>query len=188
MTFDRIAAFAVRPAATLAIGCWAAAEAVVLPIVPDVGLCLLVLAAPRQAVRLFLVVVAGALVGTWLLASLTSAAPAGVESMLLRVPGIDAPMLAGVDAALGDRGVAAFGQLGAGAPLKVYAFEWLQRDGDLAGLLAGAVLNRLTRIGPGLAVAAVLGWRLGGWFRARARPVLIAYALGWIVFYAVYLT
>ena len=43
--------------ATMAI--WAAAEAIVLPIVPDVGLCLLFLAAPRRTLLLFAAVVIG---------------------------------------------------------------------------------------------------------------------------------
>ena len=169
------------------IGAWAAAEAIVLPVVPDVGLCLLVLAAPRWTLRLFLGVVAGALLGTLLLAALSTVSPRGVESMLLGLPGIDAAMLADADAAVADRGIGAFAQFGPGAPLKVYTDAWMGHGGDAAGLLVGAVLNRLTRIGPAILVAAVLGWRLGGWIRSRERPLLAAYAAFWILVYSVYL-
>ena len=168
-------------------GGWAAAEAIILPVVPDVGLCMLVLAAPRRSVQLFLAVVAGALLGTMLLAMLSAASPSGVESMLLGLPGIDATVLVDSAAAVADRGVGAFGQLGPGTPLKVYTHAWIGQGGDVAGLLAGTVVNRLTRIGPAMLVSAALGWRVGGWIRARERAVLIAYAAFWIVVYALYL-
>jgi len=184
---DRIARFAGRPAATWTMAGWAAAEAIILPVVPDVGLCLLVLAAPRRFVRLFLALVAGALVGTLVLAAWSTAAPSDVEAMLLGLPGIHAAMLAGTDAAVADRGIAAFGQLGPGAPLKVYTVAWMGHGGDIAGLLAGTVINRLTRIGPALLLSAAVGWRLGGWIRRRERPFLVAYGSLWILVYLVYL-
>ena len=65
--------------------------------------------------------------------------------------------------------------------------EWVGQGGDLPGLIVGTILNRLTRIGPVVLVAAVVGWGLGGWMRRRERPILLAYAVAWIVFYAVYL-
>lgn len=184
---DRLAGFASRPGGIAVIGLWAAAEAIVLPIVPDVGVCLLLLAAPRRLAPLFLSVVAGALAGTVLLAAMTAAAPAATRSMLQALPGIDPTMLSQADAVLADRGVAAFGQLGPGAPLKVYTEAWVRRGGDTPGLLAGTVLNRLTRLGPAMVVAAALGWLLAGWIRRYARWVLVAYGLLWIVVYAVYL-
>lgn len=188
MTFiDRLATFAARPAASVTMGCWAAAEAIILPVVPDVGLCLLVLAAPRRAAQLFLAIVAGALVGTLLMAVLSTAAPNGVRSMLLSLPGIDATMLAEADMTLADRGIAGFGQFGPGAPLKVYTDAWVGEGGDVPGLLAGTVLNRVTRIGPAMLVAAALGWSLGRRIREWERPLLLAYAAFWIVVYAVYL-
>ena len=166
---------------------WAAAEAIAFPVVPDVGLCLLALAAPRRVVRLFLVVVVGALAGTLVLAALATSNPDAVRAMLLALPGIDAAMLAGVDTTLATDGVAGFAQVGPGPPLKAYTVEWIGQGGDLLGLLVGAIVNRLTRIGPVVLVPAVFGWWFGGWIRARERPILLLYAAAWIAFYAVYL-
>ena len=185
--FERIESFASRPAGSVTMAGWAAAEAIALPVVPDVGLCLLALAAPRMVVRLFLVVVLGALAGTLVLAGLASSAPDAAHAMLLALPGIDAAMLVQVDAALATDGVAGFAQVGPGPPLKAYTVEWVGHGGDLPGLLVGAILNRLTRIGPVVMVAAVVGWGLGAWMRRRERPILVAYAVAWIAFYAIYL-
>lgn len=185
--FDRLEAFAVRPAAFANMTIWAAAEAIVLPIVPDVGLCLLVLAAPRTVGRLFLAVVAGALVGTMLLAGWSMAAPDAARAMLLGLPGIDAAILADVDATVAEQGLSGFAQLGPGAPLKVYTEAWIGQGGDVPGLLAGAILNRLTRIGPAVLVAVAIGWRFRRWIRSKARPILFAYVVFWILVYALYL-
>jgi hypothetical protein len=113
-----------------------AAEAIILPVVPDVGLCLLVLAAPRRAAQQLLAIVAGALVGTLLLAVLSTAAPNDVRSMLLSLPGIDATMLAEADMTLADRGSPVC-QFGPGAPLKVCTRRVGGRRRDVPGLLAG---------------------------------------------------
>jgi hypothetical protein len=183
---DRLEAFAAKPAALATIGLWAVAEAVVLPIVPDVGLCLLVLAAPRQGARLFAAVIAGGLVGTLLLAALASAAPDLVRNALLSLPGIDAAMLADASAMLVRRGVSGFAQFGPGAPLKVYTDAWVSQGGDLPGLLVGTILNRFTRIGPSLLVVVAIGWGLRAWIRRFERLALVVYAAFWVVLYAAY--
>jgi len=185
---ERVALFVRRPAAILTMGIWAAAEAVVLPIVPDVGLCLLVLAAPRRAVLLFAAVVIGAIVGTLVLAALAQQAPDAARALLLSIPAIDPGLLASADQTLARDGVAGFAQLGPGAPLKVYTVEWLAQGGDIAGLLVGTVLNRITRIGPALIVAAVIGQLAGRWLRRHSRLTLAAYAAFWILVYVAYFT
>jgi hypothetical protein len=167
-------------------GTWAGAEAIALPVVPDVGLCLLALAAPRPVLKLFLVVIGGALAGTLLLAILAIAAPETIRAMLLALPGIDASTLAEVDLALAGNGIAGFAQVGPGPPLKAYTVQWLGQGGDLPGLVVGAIINRLTRIGPVVMVAALIGWGLRAWMRQRERLILVAYAVAWIVFYAAY--
>ncbi len=184
--FERIVGFAGRRAGSVAMAGWAAAEAIVLPVVPDVGLGLLVLAAPRLVLRLFLVVVVGAFAGTLVLAVLAVAAPETMRAMLLGLPGIDAATLAEVDVALAGYGIGGFAQVGPGPPLKAYTLEWVGQGGDLPGLIVGTIVNRLTRIGPVVLVAAALGWGLGGRMRRRERPILVAYAVAWIVFYAAY--
>ena len=185
---ERVGLFARRPAAALAMGILAAAEAVVLPIVPDVGLCLLVLAAPRRTLVLFAAVVIGAIAGTLVMAVLAIQAPDAARALLLAIPAIDPALLASADEALARDGVAGFAQLGPGAPLKVYTVEWLAQGGDIGGLLVGTVLNRITRIGPALIAAAVIGQFAGSWLRRHSRLTLAAYAAFWILVYVAYFT
>jgi hypothetical protein len=185
--FGRIEDLAGRPAGGLAMAGWAAAEAIVLPVVPDVGLCVLVLAAPRLVVRLFLAVVAGALAGTLLLAAMATASPDATRAMLLALPGIDPTTLSEVGSALAAQGIAGFAQFGPGPPLKVFTLEWVGQGGDVPGLLVGTIVNRFTRIGPVVLVATVFGWRLRSWLRGRERVILVAYGTMWIIFYAGYL-
>jgi hypothetical protein len=185
--FDRLERFAASRAAVALMGAWAMAEAIVLPVVPDVGLCLLVLAAPWTAPRLFAAVVAGGLVGTTLLAAISGAAPDATRAMLLALPGIHPATLADVGATLTRDGIAGFGQLGPGAPLKVYTDAWVNLDGGLFGLFAGTILNRLTRIGPTLLVAAALGWPFAQWIRRHERLTILVYAGFWLAVYVLYL-
>jgi hypothetical protein len=183
---ERVERFAGRRAAVAAMAAWAAAEAIVLPIVPDVGLCLLVLAAPLRGPRLFAAVAIGAVAGTLVLALLATQSPAVARTLLLSVPAIDVAVLDGADGSLARNGVAGFAQLGPGTPLKVYTIEWLRQGGDIAGLVVGAVANRLTRIGPPTIVAALVGYLAGPWLRRHARLTVGAYAGLWLVFYAAY--
>lgn len=185
---DRLASFADRPAAVWLLGAWAAAEAIALPIVPDVGLCLLALAAPRAAPRLFAGVLAGAVLGSVITAGLATADPGTVRAMLLALPAIDQPMVMEVERAVADHGIAGFVQVGPGPPLKVYTAAWIGDGGGLPGLLVGVVVNRITRIGPVVLVAAAAGFALGGWWRAHDRLTVGGYVLAWVAFYAIYLS
>ena len=105
--------------------------------------------------------------------------------MLRALPAIDDATFQTVDAAL-DEGVAGFAQVGAGPPLKVYTTEWVESGGGPIALVAGVVLNRLTRIGPIVLVAAVAGWLIPGWLRRHERVVVVGYVVAWTVFYALY--
>jgi len=181
---ERLATFAGRPLALATMAAWAAAEAIVLPVVPDVGLGLLALAAPRHAWRLLAAVVGGAVLGSVVLALLAVQSPDPVRAMLLGIPGIDAAVLADARADLAGGGIVGFAQVGPGVPLKVYTAEWVGLGGDLGGVVAGAVLNRLTRVGPAVVVAVVLGWFFGPWIRRHSAITLGVYAAFWIVMYA----
>jgi hypothetical protein len=182
---ERIERFAARPAALATMAIWAAAEAVALPVVPDVGLGLLALAAPRHAARLFGAVLVGALAGTLVLAVLWAAAPEAVRAMLLALPGIDSSVIAEANSQLQRGGALGFAQFGVGPPLKVYSSEWLGLGGDVPGLVVGAVLNRLTRIGPALLVATAAGVLLATGIRRHDRATIAAYAAFWIALYAI---
>jgi hypothetical protein len=50
----------------------------------------------------------------------------------------------------------------------------------------GAVMNRITRIGPALVVAAVIGQVAGPWLRRHARLTLGVYAAFWVAVYVAY--
>lgn len=182
--FERLESLATRQVTAVAIGLWAAGEAIVLPVVPDVGLCLLVMAAPRQAVRMLAAVVAGAVVGTLLLALLIDRAPDAGQAMLLGLPGIDDSVIADAESQLSRDGILGFTQIGVGPPLKVYTSAWLGLGGDVPGLVVGSLLNRLTRIGSTVLIVAVAGLWLGSWMRRHAEATLAAYVLGWVVVYA----
>jgi len=185
-TIDWLERFAGRRIALAAVGLWSAAEAIALPIVPDVGVCLLALAAPRRTAQLLAAVVVGAMLGSAGLAAVAAASPEAVRSMLLSLPAIDALMLADVDASVSDAGLVAFAQVGPGPPLKVYTAAWVGQGGDLVGPMVGAILNRITRIGPVVLVAAIAGMVLGRWIRQHDRLTVLAYGTAWVVFYAVY--
>ena len=77
--------------------------------------------------------------------------------MLLALPGIDASLIGRSEQPSARDGVLGFVQFGVGPPLKVDTDEWLASGGDVPGLIVGAVLNRLTRIGPALLVASAAG-------------------------------
>jgi hypothetical protein len=183
---ERISRFAEHSAAVATLGGWALTEAIVLPIVPDVGLGLLALAAPSRALRLFAAVIVGALAGTLVLAAIWTQAPEAARALLLSIPGIHPDTLTRVDRVLARDGVGGFAQFGPGAPLKVYTVEWLARGGDIAGVLVGAVLNRITRIGPPLVAAMAIGYFAGPVLRRHPGAVLAGYAAFWLLVYIAY--
>lgn len=182
---DRLEGFSARRVALATVALWAVAEAIVLPVVPDVGVGLLAIAVPQRAWRLFAAVVAGAVIGSVVLTALVVATPDGVRVMLLSLPGIDATMLARVDADVAAEGVGAFAQVGPGPPLKVFTDAWVSHGGDFGGEVVGTILSRITRIGPVVIGAAIAGVVLASWIRHHDRLTVSAYAAAWIVFYGI---
>lgn len=181
--FARLERLAGTRGTAVAIGLWAAAEAIVVPIVPDVLVCLLALAAPRQVLRLFGPILVGALVGTLLLAAFLVRAPEAGRTMLLALPGIDEQLLADTRDRVTRDGPIGFAQLGIGPPLKVTTQAWIEIGGDAPGLVAGALINRFTRVGSTVLVAALAGWWFAAWIRRRPGLVLAAYGLAWTAVY-----
>lgn len=184
--FDRMASVARSRWGWLVVGAWAFAEAIAFPIVPDVLLGLLVLAAPRSLVRLFVALVVGALLGTVILYAASLAAPDAVRAMLLALPGIDPVM---VEAAVTDTAggsLLALAGVGPGTPLKVYTYAWATGPGTPLVLAVGVVVNRFTRVLPPVIALAVVGWLAPGWLRRHERLVLVAYAAFYVVAYVLY--
>jgi len=183
---DRLERFAATRQAAVLIGAWGMAEAIALPVVPDVALYLLVLAAPRQAGRLFAAAIAGALIGSALLAGLTIIDPGAARSLMLAIPGISPTMLDAAERTLAGGDVLGFVGFGPGTPVKVYTVAWILAGGSPSLLLLGVVINRLTRMGPGVLVTALIGALAPAFLRGHERLVLAAYLVLWIVTYVAY--
>jgi len=184
--FRRLQWIASGRAGLVLVGVWAFAEAIVFPIIPDVAIGFLALVVPRRALALFAALVAGALAGTAVLYLLSLAAPGAVESMLLALPGIDHTMIAAARDTVAAGNPASIALVGPGTPLKVYTLAWATGPATPLALAVGAVLNRITRIGPVLLLLAALGWVAPGFLRRHDRLVLATYAIAYLVLYAIY--
>lgn len=165
---------------------WGVGEALFLPVVPDVLLGLLVLAAPWQFGPLLGTAVVGGVVGGvagwWLLRERQSLA----DRVLALQPGLGRPGLAEAEDRVRRRGtLAAFAQVGPGLPLKAYlhALSVVAPTTTPATVAGLAFVNRLARLGPVAFVFAALHPFAVGW-----PPVLLAVAWigGWTAFYVAY--
>ena len=185
--FDGIAALANSTQGALLLAGWAAGEALVVPVVPDVLLCLYLLAAPRRLAVLFTVLLAGALAGTALLFLVASASPGTASSLVLAVPGVTSTMLDSARAVTAAGDPFSIAGIGPGTPLKVYTVAWAGGAGGPLSLAIGVLVNRITRIGPDAVVAAILGLVAPGFVRRHPGLVLILYAVFWLGVYWLYL-
>lgn len=184
----RLESYAAGRGGLALISLWAFTEAIALPIVPDVALGLLVLVAPRRAAVLFGALLLASLAGTAVLFVATTVAPDAVTNMILALPGISASMLQGARTTVAAGDPMALALFGPGTPLKVYTLAWAIGPATVLPLAGGAIVNRLTRVGPGLVTLTVIGWVAPSFVRRHARLVLLAYATFWIVLYAIYLS
>jgi 1-acyl-sn-glycerol-3-phosphate acyltransferase len=184
--FARLERLAGGRSGLVLVGGWAFAEAIFLPIVPDVVIGLLALVAPRRVPVLFAALVTGALAGTAVLYALSLANPGSVEAMLLALPGIHPATLDQARATVADGAPVSIALVGPGTPLKAYTFAWATGPATPLALLVGAVLNRVTRILPPLLLLTAVGWLLPGFLRRHDRLVLVAYATFYVLAYAFY--
>lgn len=183
---EPFASLAADPLVLILLLAWGAGEALFLPVVPDVLLGLLVLAAPWQLGPLLLAAVAGgvsgAVAGWWLLLE----RPSLVRRVLAAQPGLGRRGLDQAEERVSRQGpLRAFAQVGPGLPLKAY----LHAVGVIAPAtppwtIAGlALVNRLARLGPVAIAFAVLHPFAVGW-----PPALlgVAWVAGWALFYGAY--
>ncbi len=184
--FERLERIANGRLGVAIVGAWAFAEAIAFPIIPDVAIGLLVLVAPRRMLVLFAALVAGALAGTAVLYAWSLIAPGAVHSMLLALPAIDETTLATASHTVAGGNPVSIALVGPGTPLKVYTYAWATGPATPLALAIGAVLNRITRIGPGLLLLGALGWFAPAFLRRHDRLVLVAYAAFYVVSYALY--
>jgi membrane protein YqaA with SNARE-associated domain len=183
---EALARFAASRGAVVLVAAWSFAEAIVLPVVPDVALVLLALAAPRRAAALFAVALLASLVGSLVLFGFATADADGARALVLAVPAVQPAMLDAAVTTVAGGDPWSLAQIGPGTPLKVFTVAWATSPAVLASFVPGVVLNRLTRIGPALVVAVVLGALAPGWIRRHERAVLVAYAAVWALLYAFY--
>jgi hypothetical protein len=184
--FERLERFAATRQATVLIGAWGMAEAIAFPVVPDVALYLLAMAAPKHAVRLFAAAIVGALAGSAVLAGLTTMSPDAARSLMLAIPGISPQMLQAAERAFAGGDVLGFVGFGPGTPVKVYIVAWILAGGSPLLLAVGVVVNRLTRMGPGVLVTAIIGALAPGLLRRYERLVLAIYVGLWVLTYVLY--
>jgi membrane protein YqaA with SNARE-associated domain len=169
-TLEPFAALAASPWILVVLFAWGAGEALVLPVVPDVLIGILAMAAPERSP----VLLGAAILG-------------GVLVLALQ-PGLGRRGLDAAERRLRQRGlVGGFAQVGPGLPLKAYvhALAAVAPGESPAKVAALALVNRMTRLVPVTLVFATLHplAQASGW-----SPALLAavYATGWIVFYAAY--
>jgi membrane protein YqaA with SNARE-associated domain len=187
-TLEPFAALAESPWILVILFAWGVGEALVLPVVPDVLIGILAMAAPERAPILLGAAILGGVLGALAAWRMYSVSPAVGERVLALQPGLGQHGLDAAERRLRQRGlVAGFAQVGPGLPLKAYlhalaAVAPQRPPGTVAGL---ALVNRLTRLVPVTLVFAALHplAQSSGW----SPPLLPAvYATGWIVFYAAY--
>lgn len=181
---DRIARFAGGRTAMVLVALWSFAEAIVLPVVPDIALDLLSAARPRRSPLLFAISVVASIAGTVVLFALATSQLATAQALVLALPAIDGQMLDAARATVAAGDPTSIAQFGPGTPLKVYTVAWASGSGTAVGLLVGTVLNRLTRLGPTLLAAVGVGALAPTWLRRHDRLVLGLYALAWLAIYA----
>jgi len=167
--YARVRAFARSPRALLLLLCWGFAEALVFPIVPDVGIVLLSVAAPMRLPAFAAASIAGSIGGGAVAYAL---GPGSVEHLPLVTERMG---VAAADwlAAEGPRAV--WHQPWSGVPFKAFAFQAASSDVSVAPMLWHTLLARGLRFVEVGGVFAVLG--LGAQVRiARRRLGDLLYA------------
>lgn len=177
---DWLARFAGTRAAAVIVAAWGFGEAILLPLVPDLLLLPLAVAAPRRAAGLFGWTLLGALGGSLLLSAIALHDPAAAHRIVLGVPGIRRDMIDAAAAATATGNPVAMVHLGPGTPLKVYTIAWWAGAGSSFGYVVGVVANRLVRIGAGVLVFALIGLLAPRWIRRHERIAVTAYVLFWL--------
>ena len=156
---------------------WGFAEATAFSIVPDVCLVRLALLDWRQGFAASVAVVAGAIAGDCLIFAIARADPGGLDLVLVRMPPISRAMVDATGERVRLGGVASMmNDPFAAVPFKVYA----DKAGELGVppplFLLIAVLARVSRLLPGVLLAAGLGTALKRLVREHTPLLLGGYA------------
>jgi hypothetical protein len=105
---------------------------------------------------------------------------------MLAIPGINPQMPQAAERAMAGGDVLAFVGFGPGTPVKVYIVAWILAGGSPLLLAVGVIVNRLTRMGPGVLVTAVVGSLAPRFLRRHERLVLAIYGGLWVLTYVLY--
>ncbi len=183
---EPFASLAAAPLIVLLLVAWGAGEAIVLPIVPDVLIGLLVLAAPGQLGVLLGAAVLGGAVGATVDWWLLRRRPGLVDRMLAVQPALGQPGLDEAAERIRRHGLlVGFAQVGPGLPLKAYlhGLATMAPGSPTPRVVGLAVVNRLARRGP-VAIAFALLHPLA----VGMPPMLIGlvWIAGWTAFYLAY--
>ena len=163
---DRARELATSGAGLATVAAWAFLEALILPVVPDVPVALLAVAAPARALPLALAATAGSVAGGAAAWAIGDAHP----PLLLVTERMHTTVQGWIQA---EGAAALWRQPLGGVPFKVFAYG--ASDLPLPGLLAVAALARGARIVAVAAGASLVGRALG---RVPAQRQALAYAAG----------
>ena len=172
----RVAVFAGSGLGVLGLLAWACGEAVVFPLLPEFALVIVVVAAPRSAVRLGVAAAVGSLIGGGLMYVL--AAHGVVPPASLTTPLMHTTAAADVAA----RGAGALrGQPMSGIPYKVYGLMAGRARVGLGPFLAASVPGRASRILIVTAISGLFGavtrrWRR--WYPVFVVLFVVVFATG----------
>lgn len=165
--FQRVRALACSPAGLWFAFGWGVAEALFFPIVPDVAVVALAVAAPRRCIPLGLCALAGSLAGGSV-AYVLGGIPAG-GWLLAHAPLVTDRMRSHALDAMGSGGAAPlFGQPWGGIPFKVYGYQAAWAGVGFGSFAFVGTVGRAVRILLAAAVFAVPSWA-----GSRAAPRLV---------------
>lgn len=184
------AAIAAEPAIWLVLIAWGFAEAIVAPVVPDVLIGILVLAAPWQLAPLLSAAIVGGVGGAAAFWRLRRVRPDIVARILASQPGLGRPGLTEAQERLRRRGVVkGFAQIGPGLPVKacLAALATIDPKRPVIEVMALALLNRLARLAP-VAIAFAFLHPVALAADWGAATIAAVYTAGWALFYGSYWT
>lgn len=169
---------------------WGFAEATLFFIVPDVWLGWVALTTRRAVWAVLALTLVGALLGGAVVYAVsTTTEPETTAALLDGVPTVGRDAIEQVDEEMEEHGPRSvfYGPLRMGTPYKLYARSAGVQDEPLLAFLIWSIPGRLERLLLFTVAALVVGTLFRAWIAAHQRRVLALYAVGWLVFYALYL-
>lgn len=169
----RVRAFAMSPRGLALAFAWGLAEALAWPVVPDLAVATLVLAAPRRALPVAAAAVAGSLTGG--AAAYATGALAGF-GVLDHLPLVTPRMQASAMQRMSEHGAAGIlSQPWSGIPFKVFAYQAADAGVSAPGFAWFGLLARGGRLLHVAAIFAGAGWLLRRWIDRLYPAIVVAF-------------